>query len=245
MIAGDVDPIPRELWNWGIANRSGFLRAINEDIVKLNLMPTDIATVTEAGIKIKNLRYNCDIAMKEHWFEKARNRGSWKEEVSYDPRNMDSIYIRTDNGRNFEKCYLINIERYGNKTLDEIIYLDESEKQNKQINSEANLQGKINLFAEIEEIVGRAEKREAEQPLTYVSDTQKVKGIRSNRGHEKVKNRQKEYFDLGNKASKVNNNRDHVADIISIAGQRTEDDDFGEMDYLLKKQKERLEKKDE
>lgn len=245
MIAGDVNPIPRELWNWGIANRSGFLRVINEDIVKLNLMPTEIATVTEAGIKLKNLRYNCDIAMKEHWFEKARNRGSWKGEISYDPRNMDSIYFRTDNGRNFEKCYLINAERYGNKTLDEIIYLDESEKRKKQTKSESTLQGKVNLFAEIEDIVSRAEKRDVQQPISDISDTQKVKGIRNNRGYEKDRNRKSEHFDLGAKTSKVNPTNKNIADIISMAGQRIEDDDLGEMDYLLKKQKERLEKKDE
>lgn len=245
MIAGYVNPIPRELWNWGIANCSGFLRVINEDIVKLNLLPTETATVTEAGIKLKNLRYNCDIAMKEHWFEKARNRGSWKEEISYDPRNMDSIYIRTDKGRDFEKCYLINAERYGNKTLEEIIYLDESEKHKKQIKSESTLQGKVDLFAEIEEIVSRAEKRDVQQPLESISNTQKVKGIRSNRGYEKERNRKNEQFDLGNKKSKINQSNENIDNIISITGKRIEDDDNGEMDYLLKKQKERLEKKDE
>ncbi len=39
MIADDIPPIPIELWNWGIINRSGKLRTINEDIIKLNLMP--------------------------------------------------------------------------------------------------------------------------------------------------------------------------------------------------------------
>lgn len=245
MIAGDVDPIPRELWNWGISNRSGMLRTIKEDIVKLNLLPTENATVTEAGIKLKNLRYNCDIAMKEHWFEKARNKGTWKEEISYDPRNMDSVYIRTENGRSFEKCYLINTERYGNKTLDEIIYLDACEKQRKQMKSQSKLQGKVNLFAEIEEIVARAEKRDAQQLLSDISDTQKVKGIRSNRSFEKDKNRETEYFELRKESLESNTNK-QMADVYSITGKRVEEDDeYNEMEYLLKKQKERLEKKDE
>ncbi|MBZ4656176.1 MAG: Integrase catalytic region, partial [Thermoanaerobacter sp.] len=34
----------------GIANRAGRLRSVPEDIIKLNLMPSDTATVTAKGI---------------------------------------------------------------------------------------------------------------------------------------------------------------------------------------------------
>lgn len=44
MIADDVRCFPRDLWKWGITNRSGRLRTFSEDIVKLNLMPTEKAT---------------------------------------------------------------------------------------------------------------------------------------------------------------------------------------------------------
>lgn len=243
MIAGDVNPIPYELWNWGISNRSGMLRTINEDIVKLNLMPTENATVTESGIKFKNMRYNCDLAMKERWFEKARNRSTWKVEISYDPRNMDYVYIRTEDGRNFEKCYLINSERYGGKTLDEIIYLDAYEKQRKQKKAGITLQGKVNLFSEIEEIVARAEKREKQQLPSDISNTQKVKGIRDNRGYEKRTNRENEYFELDK--DKSGGVTPQKADVYSVTGEKIEDDDYDELEYLVKKQKERLEKKDE
>ena len=39
MVADEEECIPREIWNWGIANRAGKLRSVPEDIVKLNLMP--------------------------------------------------------------------------------------------------------------------------------------------------------------------------------------------------------------
>lgn len=245
MIARNVNPIPRELWNWGIANRSGLLRTISEDIVKLNLMPAATATITESGIKFKNLRYNCDIAMKERWFEKARNRGTWKEDISYDPRNMDSIYIRTENGRSFEKCYLINSERYGNKTLDEIIYMEAYKKQMKQTNADTTLQGKVNLFAEIENIVARAEKRESRQAPSNISNTKRVQGIRENRLKEKEINRKDEKFNLGDDKVNTAENK-KVADVYGIDGKKIkENDDSDEMEYLLRKQKERLDKKDE
>lgn len=53
MITDDVEPIPRELWKWGIINRSGKLKTFSEDIVKLNLMPAGKATITAQGIKFK------------------------------------------------------------------------------------------------------------------------------------------------------------------------------------------------
>ena len=34
------------LWAWGVKNRSGKIRTYSEDIVKFNLMPSDVATVT-------------------------------------------------------------------------------------------------------------------------------------------------------------------------------------------------------
>lgn len=52
MIQDEVSLIPRELWNWGIKNRSGKLRSYSEDIVKLHLLPTANARVTFKGINI-------------------------------------------------------------------------------------------------------------------------------------------------------------------------------------------------
>jgi len=57
--------IPLELWNWGITNRSGKLRSVDADTVKLCLMPTVTATVKGKGIKFKNLYYSSKITLKE------------------------------------------------------------------------------------------------------------------------------------------------------------------------------------
>jgi len=112
MINDNVSPVPIELWNWGIVNRSGRLRTFPEEIIKLNLMPKDKATVTEKGIRYKKMFYSCDHAIQELWFEMARNKGYWKVDISYDPRNMDFIYLRSADGRGFEKCRLLDIEVY-------------------------------------------------------------------------------------------------------------------------------------
>lgn len=65
LVADDVQPIPLELWNWGIKNRTGKLRAFAEDLVKLQLLPRGTATVNYKGIQFKGISYSCDRAIQE------------------------------------------------------------------------------------------------------------------------------------------------------------------------------------
>ncbi|WP_414756288.1 DNA-binding protein [Anabaena sp. CCY 9910] len=203
MIADDIPCIPRELWKWGIANRSGRLRTFSEDIVKLNLMPTEKATITAKGIKIrgKEMYYTCDSAKNEQWFEKARSNLLSKSEkaliVSYDIRNPNFIYLPSSDGRDFEKCFLIDSEgRYANKNFHDIEYLLAYEELQRQKSQGKQLQEKVDLIADIESIVDRAEKMTDASEDNNLSKSKKVSGIRDNRAFEKAKRRETEGFEL-------------------------------------------------
>ncbi|WP_346344141.1 Mu transposase C-terminal domain-containing protein, partial [Magnetospirillum sulfuroxidans] len=106
MIADEAPPVPIELWHWGIVNRSGFLRSIPSEIVRLALMPSDDATVTAKGIRFWGCFYSCAKALEEHWFERARQKGNWKVRVSYDPRLMDDIYVQDGLARKEWRAFL-------------------------------------------------------------------------------------------------------------------------------------------
>lgn len=229
MLSDGIEPIPNALWQWGISHRSGSLRSFSEDIVKLNLMPRDSALVTAKGIKFKNMYYSCHKAIEELWFENARNKGSWKLDISYDPRNMNYIYIRKNNGREFEKCELLDERRYLNKTLEEIIFLDEFEKFEKSTKKGELLQSKVDLYSEIEGIVSEAEKMTNEQSIDG-SKSAKIKGIRDNRRLEKDNNRNTESFELGDTENVY----------VELELQEEEDEDLLNLEYLRQKQKERL-----
>ena len=194
MIADDVHPIPRELWKWGIANRSGRLRTFPEDIVKLNLMPTEKATITAKGIKLrgKEMYYSCERAEKEQWFEKARSNMLSKSEksliVSYDIRNPNFIYLSSPDGRSFEKGFLIDIEgRYINKNFYDIEYLIAYEEWYKHKNKGKELQEKVDLMADIESVVTRGKQMTEAARDQSLSKTKKVAWIRENRIFEKDK----------------------------------------------------------
>jgi len=239
LIEDDVNPIPLELWNWGISNRSGRLRTFPEDIVKLNLMPRSNGTVTEKGIRLKSMYYSCEKAVQEMWFEKARSKGYWKVDISYDPRNMDYIYIRTPDGRGYEKCRLLDQNRYGDKSFDEIEYLLAYEKLEKEKRNIEVLQSNIDLIAEIEGIVETGEKMTFEQKNPELTKTSRVKNINNNRKAEKIEIRKNEFFNLGNDDEKKET---QPAVITSINKEENEEnlDIPDNIEFLRKKQRERL-----
>jgi hypothetical protein len=196
MITDGVVPIPLEIWKWGLTHCSGALRTFPEDKIKLALMPVDTATVTVKGIRYKNVYYLCERAAKEYWFEKARSKGSWKVNISYDPRNMSVIYVRGAYG-SVETCWLSNWqEKYTGKTLDEILYLHESETLIKRENASNEMTSKVELSAAIDSIIAEAEDM-ARQTIMPKSKSERTKNIRSNRQAEKIANRHDEAFVLG------------------------------------------------
>jgi len=88
-----VPPIPIDIWNWGIINRSGQLRKLSEEQIKIALLPRGTARVTEKGIKFKNMYYTCEKAVEQQWFSQVRIKKSWTCCIAYDPRDLNHIFI--------------------------------------------------------------------------------------------------------------------------------------------------------
>ncbi|WP_096186323.1 Mu transposase C-terminal domain-containing protein [Evansella halocellulosilytica] len=227
MVEDGIESIPIQLWEWGINNKSGKLRHASEDIVKLNLMPTGKATVTAKGIAYKGLLYGSKQSLKERWFEKARNRGTWKIEISYDPRNMDYIYLRAEDGLS------------KGKIVEEVNYLLEYEKLKERQHKEKTIQSKVDLNTEIEEIVNQAKQKTSHNQTNQTSNRSKIGSIRENRTVEKMIQREEEAFEL---------NKSNIENSEVVPFNQSESSEFmGDTGYdlLLRKQKEALNKKDE
>ncbi len=82
---------------------------------------------------------------RENWFERARIKKRTEQiEISYDPRNTNYLYIKSRDGRSFEKCYLLESEeRYMNKSVAEVEYLIEHERYQKQRHTGDKQQSKV------------------------------------------------------------------------------------------------------
>lgn len=206
MITDDVQPIPIELWNWGIKNRSGQLSYHSPEMVKLHLLPQATATVTERGIKFKKMHYMSKKAMKETWFATARIKGSWKVKISYDPRDMGKLYLLSDDGMTYEECTLLDHEeRFMKKSLEEINYLLETEEYMKRKHDHRELKEEVNLFNQIQSIVTSTINKTNKLQTKNISNAKKISLIRNHRGNEKTRLRDKEKFELLSSKESVNN----------------------------------------
>ena len=195
MVQDGVEPVPLNLWNWGIENRSGKLRHFPETLVRLHLLPQDMATVTHKGITFKRMLYSTDRALREGWFPQARAKGAWKIKVSYDPRNVSVIYFWDEANRAFEPCHLLDHqERYENKTLDEVQNLLAHENVMRKSAEHTELQAEVDFIIDVESIVTEATKEAGKRKTTSISKSQKTRDIKENRSLERNERRKEEAF---------------------------------------------------
>lgn len=196
MMSDGVEPVPIDLWNWGIVNRTGHLRERSPDAVKISLLPREVATVTMQGIRFCGMFYSCERAIREQWFVKARHSGRWSMNASYDPRKIEVIYLHLGNGL-LETCQLLpRDERYKDLTIEEILEFQEVQKQNSALHQSRRFSSKGELNAIISAEVGEAQERTESAKTINVSSRQRLKHIRDNRKIEKAQLREEEAWDL-------------------------------------------------
>jgi len=185
MISDHVEPYPIDLWNWGIQNRGGALRRLDHTIVRLNLLPQEEASVTDRGIIFRGLPYSCELALKEQWFVRARERGRWQIPVVFDPRLPDVIYLRLEDGRKMEPCSLLEQEhRFSGRDWEEIQDYFELQKQRKEASRTREQQGQAKFHALVEGTIKEAQEAKQEAPSKQ-SKRARVQGIRENRKKER------------------------------------------------------------
>ena len=198
MLKSGVEAIPVKLWNWGIRNSSGALRTFPKETIRLALMPRDSGSVTEKGIYFKKLYYSCPEAREALWFENARKNGRYSVSISYDPRDMQTIYVWDKDGSGPYTCTLLDWEqRFVEKSLEEVEF--EQLKQDFQIrqHEREEKESLINLNKRIDAIVEAAERLTGSSAGKTKSE--RLADIRENRKAEKEAIRQEEAFTASDK----------------------------------------------
>jgi hypothetical protein len=184
MMANNVEAVPIGLWTWGIRHCSGALRSFPEELVRFAVMPTSNATVTAKGIRFKGIFYSCERAAREAWFEKARTGKTWAVKISYNPQDMASIYIWNNEDSKYDTCFLLEWnQKAAGKCLDEIIYEQNKEKLNAKQLKISETEAKINLNAEIDDIVSEAKGMAVGLPVK--SKRERISNIKENRRNER------------------------------------------------------------
>ncbi|PFD40374.1 DNA-binding protein [Bacillus cereus] len=202
MLRDQVIPTPNNIWNWGIEKCSGVLGEFPKEELKFAFMSVDVGRVSGSGIRYKNMRYTCTKAIQEHWFEKARNKG-WKIRLLFDPRNMTFIYIKDENEGDYIACEMDRTSTYYGKSLSEIEYLQNTERELKQVKIKADLERKLTYQSRVEEVVTDAEQRaKSTIPIFEESNKEKIKNIRDRRAKDNFERQPQEAFLIENQEEK-------------------------------------------
>jgi hypothetical protein len=226
MIQDDIEPYPVNLWQWGVENRMGSFPWKSPEIIRLNLLPSAEASVTRDGcIYFKKLHYTCELAVREQWFVKARNKGSWKITVAYDPRLVDYLYIRLDGGKDMEVCRLLDIDqqRFQGCDFREIEDYYKRQEVNKQSSRTRRQQSKAEHNARANKILDKAT-QEAQKADDGQSKQSRIKNIRENRKEERNHERKTEAWDLT--SNELFDQSGQVIPLPTIAQPDQEDEEY-------------------
>ncbi len=122
LVWAGVKPSANEIWNWGIKNKKGLLRKEPEDKLRFYLLRHENASITEKGIKFKNMLYTCKLAEEELWFSRLnKNR---KIEIAFDSNCMNEILIYHKSTNKYIQCKInrkmTSNDIYIDRTLEEI-----------------------------------------------------------------------------------------------------------------------------
>lgn len=196
MIRSGVDVIPLQLWNWGIRNCSGSLRVMPEGIVRMALMPKGNGSITKRGVRFQNLFYTCREFEDLDLFAQAREDGTEKVDVLYDPRDMSRIYVRRrgENALGAHFCELLDWEdKYCGKSEEETAYELLRQEVRKNAMKRAEQEAQCNLDEFIEREVENAKAVYAAS-VPEMTKTERLKDMREKRDKAKQELREKEAF---------------------------------------------------
>lgn len=226
LAADNIPTVPIDLWQWGVANRSGSLRQYPENLVRFSLLPVDEATVTLNGIRYQGDFYTCQKTVEERWFDRARQNGTWKVKVSYDPRNMDEIYLHDEHASmQFQICTMTERSRAHRQMSSwEIAQQQQSEQQISAKHQPRQQLATADLTAGIEKIVATAVEQKGEASIE--SAASRTKNIHKHRAEEKQSNRGSETFRFNTEKSAPAKS----ADILQFPGAVS--DDYSEPDIM-------------
>nr|WP_269836596.1 Mu transposase C-terminal domain-containing protein [Rheinheimera soli] len=218
----DLPAIPLKLWNWGIANRTGVLRRVDQKTVTVNLLPHEKATVSVNGINFKGLFYTCEEALRLGWFHRNKaNARPNNVQVAYNTLDTNTIYLRPDN--QFENYWVCTLHprsrRYENMTFIEAASILKESNQTTAIYKQEEDYIAPDLQVEIEKIVQQATDRQ--KRTKFSKKTHRLQGIGENRDNERNLERNKNRIEQTTQ-SEVK----HVATVTTIHSDKHSKQDF-------------------
>lgn len=185
MIEESVEKTPAKIWAHGLKNTKGRLRTLPETTIKMHLLPTAIASVTSRGVKFKKMLYASDYSLKNNWYQDARIEGARKIKIWFDPRDLWHIHVINEDGEFHKLTLLEHLTKFKGKGIEEINEIIKFEDALDSKSREKELQAKMELFNDIENIVEMGREETLAEKDDSLSKRQRLIGIRDNQRMER------------------------------------------------------------
>lgn len=190
LVDENMERIPVKMWEYG-AEKKGLIRTLPPEVVLINLLPSKMARVGAKGVALGGLFYVSEYTLSNNWHTAGRKK-SWEIKVSYNPLNLGEIYFVEDDRKTFHILKLVDhLKKFNGKSEYEI---EDYFNKHKELNEKAKdkeLQNKVKLFNEIEEIVQNARETADIQRDETLSKRQRLRGITENSRKERELHKEK------------------------------------------------------
>lgn len=153
MIEDGVPRIARDIYLWGLENKSGALRRADPEAVRLALLPRTQGSVSREGTYVNQIWYTSnDPRLQEYIHRKPGSRQAVT--ISHDPTCIDTVRVHLENPTTVIPCSLrLDYQVYAGATLpehrDRLAIQIQSEQRLIQSTNTAN----INQRAQVQDIV--------------------------------------------------------------------------------------------
>ena len=181
----DLPSIPLHLWNWGIQNRTGKLRAVSKEALRIALLPRTEVTISDLGLKAFGLFYLASEVVELGWLNRKGTVSRPKKlQAAYDTYSVNQIYIFPEN--NSVEYWIGSLSprsrEFQNCTLWEV-------KEKQKIQKESQVHYELDATKkrrELEELI--SEKLKVKRSHSFKSSikpSQRIAEIRTNKASEK------------------------------------------------------------
>jgi hypothetical protein len=215
----DLEMTPLSLWNWGIQNRTGRLRAASENALKISLLPRAKATISDLGISVFGVYYTCSKLVESGWLHRSkeisRPIGLY---AAYDPASADYIYLFPYKEKTeYWVCKLTSRSReFQGSSFWDVWQVKDAQKR---VMAEGKLKAEKQKRLHENFVAETIKAAEKKAPATsHMSNDERTRGIQGNKAKEKDAERRVPFI------RQETNTKDGPAKVILLNGDPTEED---------------------
>lgn len=182
MIVDGVNPIPNEMWQWGLKNNPGYLINLSEEEIYMSLLEQGTVSVHDDHLLLlgQDLHYTCKWT-KENGLQDTKVIGNRSPRLPcrYHRSLMQKIYICTSSGL-MPAEFTLTDQKYSGLSLEEIQFAKRIEKEKIKDLKSAEYADQATLFNLITSMTANAKREQSD------SKTREKSSIKINRKLEAV-----------------------------------------------------------